>query len=555
MLRGAGLSGLCALLLGACSTSGSGVVASYNGGTVTRHELSSWSEVNKPGKGSASLSPEAAVESFVLQQVLSRMALDKGLDDDPAVRFRLEDAEAAALENAFRAHLASTVEVSQEQLERRYQELYHRFNRPRTVRLLNIYKRYPPGLDDQGRALVAREMERIRKSVVEGADFAEMAREHSDSQTRFRGGVIGYVAAGELAPAVDAVAMRLAPGEVSEIITTEDGLTLLKCDAVEEATATSFEDARAVLERGLRARECDRLWADFERGVIDALDLEVDWEKLEEDGVLDEAVVVRSEQGSMSRAAAKQLIARSSAAPGTQAARKAFEQHAVRTAAVVRATELGLDRQTDVVNRIRWGRVRLLAGEMLRVLVEERFTPATEEEMRAHWNSNRQDYRQQPRYALTVIRLQADTDHPRDSWLAAQALCDRIHAGDLDMDAAAERFSDREGGTTARVDRRHLATSPNLLAAIDRLEPGEISRVVEQDGWYWIVRLDGIEPERELSFDEARPRVDHDLGNERTRRLQQQIEDELLATAKVRVLRDLDATKEPTTAGGRNSTR
>jgi parvulin-like peptidyl-prolyl isomerase len=534
------------MLACACSTSSRDVLATFDGGAVTRDELASWSAaLSKPSRHTAGLSHQESVEQIVLLRQLCAMAAQRDLGGQADVRSRLEDARVAALEGAFKNHLARTVELSEDQLERRYIELYDRFNRPRTLRLLNIYRRFPPGIDDHGREALEREMEHLRGLAVAGADFAEMARTHSDSQTRFRGGVIGHVAAGTLQPAVDAVAMRLEPGEVSEVIATEDGLTLLKCDAAQAAVSTSFDEARPVLERSLRAQEVDRLWAEFARGVIDDLDLHVDWNLLERDEVAADVIVVRSNRGSLTRAGAELVAAAGSAGRARwggsrERSTRAFERHFIRVAAAARAAELGLDRHGGMAERLHWTRTKLLAGEMLRVLVEERFVAITVDEMAAFWEGNRGDYRRRPQYFLTVIRIGVEADRARESWIAAQNLWDRLQEGVIGMNEAARRHSDHPsapaGGTIGPVDRRQLAATPNLLQAVDRLQPGAVSRVVEQDSGYWIVRLDRIEPERELTFEEARSLVENDLGNQRALQLQQQIEDEILSAARVRIV-------------------
>lgn len=57
--------------------------------------------------------------------------------------------------------------------------------------------------------------------------FTEVAREQSDCETALKGGSLGMVSQGYLDPALEEVAFSLAPGELSEICESPDGLHLI----------------------------------------------------------------------------------------------------------------------------------------------------------------------------------------------------------------------------------------------------------------------------------------------------------------------------------------
>ena len=69
----------------------------------------------------------------------------------------------------------------------------------------------------------------IRRQLTEGADFAELARTHSDEATTAgAGGDRGVLGRGRLPAVYESIAYQLAVGEVSEPIETDEGFELIE---------------------------------------------------------------------------------------------------------------------------------------------------------------------------------------------------------------------------------------------------------------------------------------------------------------------------------------
>jgi peptidyl-prolyl cis-trans isomerase SurA len=70
--------------------------------------------------------------------------------------------------------------------------------------------------------------------VKQGEDFAMLARRFSEDQgSAGQGGDLGYFRRGEMMPEFEAAAFALEPGEVSDIVRTEFGYHILRCEAKE----------------------------------------------------------------------------------------------------------------------------------------------------------------------------------------------------------------------------------------------------------------------------------------------------------------------------------
>lgn len=95
-------------------------------------------------------------------------------------------------------------------------------------RISHILIATPEGATPDEIATAQREADEVLERIRGGADFAELAAEHSDSQQALEGGDVGWRKAGEV-PSVMADAMRtMKAGEVSEVMRGPSGFHIIK---------------------------------------------------------------------------------------------------------------------------------------------------------------------------------------------------------------------------------------------------------------------------------------------------------------------------------------
>jgi peptidyl-prolyl cis-trans isomerase C len=72
------------------------------------------------------------------------------------------------------------------------------------------------------------ECEKIKKKIEEGADFAAMAREHSQCPSSKQGGNLGEFGRGEMVPEFDSVVFTAEVGKVQGPVKTQFGYHLIE---------------------------------------------------------------------------------------------------------------------------------------------------------------------------------------------------------------------------------------------------------------------------------------------------------------------------------------
>ncbi|HEU0015165.1 MAG TPA: peptidylprolyl isomerase [Longimicrobium sp.] len=128
--------------------------------------------------------------------------------------------------------------VTDAEVRRYYDEHRDEFERGRGARLnVAIIPLTTTEADRQATVQRARE---IRAQIAGGADFAELAREHSaDPSSAVNGGELGTFRRGQMVPAFDSAAFSLPLNQVSEPVVTEYGAHLVQVTARTEDQATA----------------------------------------------------------------------------------------------------------------------------------------------------------------------------------------------------------------------------------------------------------------------------------------------------------------------------
>lgn len=114
-------------------------------------------------------------------------------------------------------------------------------------------------------------------ALEEGADFAELAAEHSIGPSGPNGGALGWFTEGMMVPEFEAAVMALEPGAVSAPVQTQFGWHVVLLNDTREQAAPTLEDVRAELEESIRRARVDaRLEALTAEAEIDRAEVEID---------------------------------------------------------------------------------------------------------------------------------------------------------------------------------------------------------------------------------------------------------------------------------------
>ena len=232
-------------------------------------------------------------ESFVLQHVLKGEAERSGAEVDTAlageqfrqIRGQFPTAEAfeevlaaqgvteeelrADIEERVRQQavqdeiLAGAAGPSEEELEAFRQE------QAEQVRAQHILFMVGPGATEEEQAEVEARAEAVLDSVEGGADFAEMARRHSEDGSAATGGDLNFFSRGDMVPPFEEAAFALQDsGDVtSELVETQFGYHIIRLTGRRTGEAMDTSRARQLM---MRERQQEAMEAGFVRLREDA---------------------------------------------------------------------------------------------------------------------------------------------------------------------------------------------------------------------------------------------------------------------------------------------
>jgi peptidyl-prolyl cis-trans isomerase C len=148
--------------------------------------------------------------------------------------------------------------VSDEELETYYRDNEIRLTLPEQLRVRHILLTWKPMGTTDDRAAIRKQMTPILERARAGEDFAELAREYSeDYATAKNGGDTGLFHRGQMAPAFEAAAFALQPGEISDPVETPFGVHILRLEERREARLLPLEEIREQLREHIREEKME----------------------------------------------------------------------------------------------------------------------------------------------------------------------------------------------------------------------------------------------------------------------------------------------------------
>ncbi|MBM9593771.1 peptidylprolyl isomerase [Roseitranquillus sediminis] len=96
------------------------------------------------------------------------------------------------------------------------------------------------------------EARQLKTQLEEGADFAQLAQEHSTGPSGPSGGELGWFGPGMMVPEFEEAVADLEAGEVSEPVQTQFGWHLVKLNEQREQTPPSLEEASSTLAQQIQ---------------------------------------------------------------------------------------------------------------------------------------------------------------------------------------------------------------------------------------------------------------------------------------------------------------
>lgn len=153
-------------------------------------------------------------------------------------------------------------EIPEERIRKMYDEDPESFSSRATAKISHILFAVDGQAGAEAKKQTRQKAEQVRKEILEGKDFAEMAKKHSTCWSAPNGGDLGIRKRGDMPAEFDKVAFALEKEAVSEVVETRFGFHIIKALENTPARVVPYEQMRDFLKKYLQEEESKKKLAE-----------------------------------------------------------------------------------------------------------------------------------------------------------------------------------------------------------------------------------------------------------------------------------------------------
>ncbi|MEN8803051.1 MAG: peptidylprolyl isomerase [Thiogranum sp.] len=212
------------------------VLATVNGSPITEGVVELYEQqlsARRPGN-QADLDRQAILEEIINLELARQGGESEGLDKDTKIQLQIDQQRRAVIATAAIQHQLEANPVSDEELQKIYQE------------------QAPSGSEYKARHILVKEEDEAKTLIVEldgGADFSELAKQHSTGPSSKSGGELGWFSPKQMvAPFSEAVAGMEKGTYTKQPVKTQFGWHIIILDDTREASPPPFEQLKPQIQ-------------------------------------------------------------------------------------------------------------------------------------------------------------------------------------------------------------------------------------------------------------------------------------------------------------------
>ena len=213
-------------------------------------------------------------EQIVRVKLLSQKAKQSGLAEDPAMKSRIAFQIDNLLAGAAYNDLLAKARVDDTSAQKYYAEHKNEWEEVTARHILIKYKGSPvpvregkPELTEEQALAKAQE---LRKKIVDGGDFAALAKaESDDTGSGANGGELGSFKRNSMVPEFEKTAFSLPAGQVSEPVKTQFGYHIIK---VEKHDTPELASVRAQIDERMKPEMARQAVENLAKGATVVMD-------------------------------------------------------------------------------------------------------------------------------------------------------------------------------------------------------------------------------------------------------------------------------------------
>ena len=210
------------------------------------------------------------------KQIVARINLEKTKFATPAAynavlkanNFSEQDAQETVrndivVTNLIDKEIISKIVISEADIKKFYDQNQEKFTKPEIVRLSHILIGVAPEATAKEKQTAREKAVSIRNRILEGADFATLAKAESSCISKEQDGDLGAFEKGEMIPEFEKATKLLKNGEISQVVETRDGYHVLMLVERKNAAVVAFDETKVKIEYFLKQIKTQQAIKDY----------------------------------------------------------------------------------------------------------------------------------------------------------------------------------------------------------------------------------------------------------------------------------------------------
>lgn len=225
-----------------------------------------------------------------MQQIRSQFQSDAAWEDALAQGGTTEEDLRAEVERSLLIQMlisqqvSAPPEITPEEIATFYDENPAFFEQPEQVAARHILISTENLTTDEEIEDARNRAQSIRDQLIEGADFAALAREKSEGPSAGQGGNLGTFGRGQMVAPFEEAAFALAPGEISQVVQTQFGFHVIQVTERVDGGQVPLDDVRGQVEQYLIQEKQAEILNAYVDELSESADVQVYVEGLEQTG-------------------------------------------------------------------------------------------------------------------------------------------------------------------------------------------------------------------------------------------------------------------------------
>jgi len=159
--------------------------------------------------------------------------------------------------------IAAGLQPLEAEIVQAYEDAAGRYTQPETRKASHILFAVEDDADDDARAEILASAEAVLAEAQGGADFAELARAHSDDPgSKEQGGDLGIVARGQMVEPFEAAVFDMAQDEIRGPVETRFGYHIIQLTELQEERRKMLDEVREEVTEEVKRAQAEALFAE-----------------------------------------------------------------------------------------------------------------------------------------------------------------------------------------------------------------------------------------------------------------------------------------------------